>query len=69
MGKFLIVEEGKLIITFNCSGGMRGIVELETLHAIEKAMDIQLPIQSFFDLIVGTRYVPIFGSVALAHYY
>jgi hypothetical protein len=39
------------------SGGMRGIVELETIRAIEDAMEVHLPIQCFFDLIVGTRYV------------
>ncbi|KAE9983700.1 hypothetical protein BLS_003847 [Venturia inaequalis] len=35
-------------------GGMRGIVELETLRHIEDAMEINLPIHCFFDLIVGT---------------
>jgi patatin-like phospholipase/acyl hydrolase len=36
-------------------GGMRGIIELESLKAIEKVLGEGLPIQSFFDLIVGTR--------------
>lgn len=36
---------------------MRGIVELETLRHIEDAMEINLPIHCFFDLIVGTRFV------------
>ncbi|KAE8449132.1 hypothetical protein EG329_008516 [Mollisiaceae sp. DMI_Dod_QoI] len=35
-------------------GGVRGIVELEVLRAIEKALGDNLPIQAFFDLIVGT---------------
>ncbi|KAH0362899.1 FabD/lysophospholipase-like protein, partial [Aureobasidium melanogenum] len=35
-------------------GGMRGIMELEVLRAIEKALGGNLRIQSFFDLIVGT---------------
>lgn len=35
-------------------GGMRGIVELEVLRAIEDALGGKIPIQSFFDLIVGT---------------
>ncbi|KAH8667562.1 hypothetical protein BGZ60DRAFT_564753 [Tricladium varicosporioides] len=35
-------------------GGVRGIVELEVLKAIEKALGGDLPIQAFFDLIVGT---------------
>lgn len=38
------------------SGGIRGIVELEVLRRIEKALG-DLPIQCFFDLIVGTRYL------------
>ncbi|KAI1446662.1 FabD/lysophospholipase-like protein [Annulohypoxylon stygium] len=35
-------------------GGMRGIVELRTLQAIEKILGPKLPIQNFFDLIAGT---------------
>jgi hypothetical protein len=42
-------------------GGIRGIVELETLRAIEKHFNgnhtYTIPIKAFFDLIVGTRYV------------
>lgn len=38
------------------SGGMRGILELEVLRAIELALGGKIPIQAFFDLIVGTRY-------------
>ena len=34
---------------------MRGIVELEVLRHVEMALGGHLPIQSFFDLIVGTR--------------
>ena len=36
---------------------MRGIVELEVLKAIERELPENIPISSFFDLIVGTRYV------------
>ena len=36
-------------------GGIRGIVELEILRQIEKAMGGRLNIHCFFDLIVGTR--------------
>lgn len=36
---------------------MRGIVELEILRSIERALNDKLAIQYFFDLIVGTRYV------------
>lgn len=39
------------------SGGIRGIAELEVLLHIEKALGGKIPIQSFFDLIVGTRLV------------
>lgn len=35
-------------------GGIRGIVELEVLRAIEKALGCDIRIQSFFDLIVGS---------------
>lgn len=35
-------------------GGIRGIIELTILHQIEKAIGTGLPIQAFFDLIVGT---------------
>jgi hypothetical protein len=38
-------------------GGIRGIVELEVLKQIEMYLGGHLPIQSFFDLIVGTRFV------------
>ncbi|KAI0888475.1 uncharacterized protein GGS22DRAFT_198203 [Annulohypoxylon maeteangense] len=36
------------------SGGINGIVELKVLQAIEKILGLKLPIQHFFDLIVGT---------------
>ncbi|KAL8929810.1 MAG: hypothetical protein Q9208_000954 [Pyrenodesmia sp. 3 TL-2023] len=35
-------------------GGMRGIVELEVLKAIERQLPAGIPIRNFFDLIVGT---------------
>ncbi|KAM7212335.1 hypothetical protein V8F06_012271 [Rhypophila decipiens] len=35
-------------------GGIRGIVELEVLRYLERYLGGELPIQSFFDLIVGT---------------
>jgi hypothetical protein len=43
----------------NSSGGIRGIVELETLFQIEKEMknnELKIPLRAFFDLVVGTRY-------------
>lgn len=42
----------------NVRGGIRGIVELEVLCEIERYLGDKIPIQSFFDLIVGTRQVP-----------
>lgn len=36
---------------------MRGIVELQVLREIERALGDEIPIQEFFDLIVGTRYI------------
>lgn len=36
---------------------MRGIVELEVLKAIETKLPHNIPVRSFFDLIVGTRFV------------
>jgi patatin-like phospholipase/acyl hydrolase len=42
-------------------GGIRGIVELEVLRAIQQELGgtggEKIPIQAFFDLIVGTRQV------------
>lgn len=37
---------------------MRGIVELEVLKAIEMKLPLNISVTSFFDLIVGTRFVP-----------
>lgn len=36
---------------------MRGIVELEVLKAIETELPVNVSVTSFFDLIVGTRFV------------
>ena len=47
---------GYMVRLIGCSGGMRGILELEVLRAIELALGDKIPIQAFFDLIVGTRY-------------
>lgn len=35
-------------------GGIRGVVQLEVLHAIEQCLGGHLPVQHFFDLVVGT---------------
>jgi hypothetical protein len=37
-------------------GGIRGIAELEVLAELERALGGEIPIRSFFDLLVGTRY-------------
>lgn len=35
-------------------GGIRGVVQLEILQGIQRALGMHLPVQAFFDLIVGT---------------
>ncbi|KAA8902468.1 hypothetical protein FN846DRAFT_955469 [Sphaerosporella brunnea] len=35
-------------------GGVRSIIQLEILKALEKQIDLEMPIQEFFDLVVGT---------------
>lgn len=35
-------------------GGIRGVVQLEILRSIERALGRHLPVQAFFDLMVGT---------------
>ncbi|KAL6812923.1 acyl transferase/acyl hydrolase/lysophospholipase [Trichoderma sp. SZMC 28013] len=47
-------EEAGVRVLCLDGGGVRGIVELVILHEIEKALGGHVPIQSFFDLIVGT---------------
>ncbi|EON62430.1 hypothetical protein W97_01652 [Coniosporium apollinis CBS 100218] len=44
---------GVRILTLD-GGGFRGIVELEVLKAVERTLGGKIPIQAFFDLIVGT---------------
>ncbi|RYP02992.1 hypothetical protein DL764_005446 [Monosporascus ibericus] len=39
---------------FDDAGGIRGIVQLQVLKAIERVLGPKLPIQHFFDLMVGT---------------
>ncbi|KAL9047302.1 MAG: hypothetical protein Q9214_000088 [Letrouitia sp. 1 TL-2023] len=46
---------GIRILTLD-GGGIRGIVELEILRQLERALGGRINIQCFFDLIVGTRY-------------
>jgi hypothetical protein len=45
------------LLTAHFRGGIRGIVELEILRQIERAMGGKMRIQSFVDLIIGTRCV------------
>ncbi|KAK0721616.1 hypothetical protein B0T26DRAFT_800576 [Lasiosphaeria miniovina] len=47
-------------------GGVRGIVELVILRAIEQRLGEHIPVQNFFDLIVGTRTTSTGGIIALA---
>jgi patatin-like phospholipase/acyl hydrolase len=46
-------------------GGIRGIVILEVLRQIELELGKRIPIQDFFDLIVGTRLVVFFAHIFL----
>jgi hypothetical protein len=46
-----------VIFTKKRRGGIRGIVELEVLAAIERELGEQIPIATLVDLIVGTRLV------------
>jgi hypothetical protein len=39
------------------SGGVRAVIQLAILAMIEKRIGFGIPIQEFFDLIVGTRYI------------
>ncbi len=57
MGKASYVLHLPCVLLTSFRGGIRGIVELEFLRLIEQAMGKNLPIQCFFDLIVGTRCV------------
>lgn len=51
--KFKPTGAGVRVLSLD-GGGIRGIVQLEVLRAIEQALNGYLPIQAFFDLIVGT---------------
>jgi predicted acylesterase/phospholipase RssA len=62
--KFKPIGAGVRVLALD-GGGIRGIVQLEVLRAIEKALGGYLPIQAFFDLIVGTGTGGVIG-VALA---
>lgn len=37
------------------SGGVRSIMQLEILRRIEREIGLDIPIDKYFDLIVGTR--------------
>ncbi|KAL6689739.1 acyl transferase/acyl hydrolase/lysophospholipase [Trichoderma pleuroticola] len=47
-------EEAGIRILCLDGGGVRGIIELTILREIERALGDHIPIQNFFDLIVGT---------------
>jgi patatin-like phospholipase/acyl hydrolase len=54
---------GQFLPQFHCesealttnSGGVRALIQLVILRLIEKRMGLGIPIQEFFDLMVGTR--------------
>jgi hypothetical protein len=45
-------ENANTLIT---SGGVRSIIQLEILSALEQEIKLGVPIQDFFGLIIGTR--------------
>ena len=54
MGKFQIRFFEVRILTIS-SGGVRALIELEILALIESRIGFGIPIQEFFDLMIGTR--------------
>ena len=56
-GRVSAQHVSSLTILTRISGGIRGIVELQVLNEIERVLGGRIPIQHFFDLIVGTRSV------------
>lgn len=51
--KFKPTGAGVRVLSLD-GGGIRGVVQLEVLHAIEQCLGGHIAVQSFFDLIVGT---------------
>jgi hypothetical protein len=51
--RFKPVGAGVRVLSLD-GGGIRGVVQLEVLRSIEQALGGHLPVQCFFDLIVGT---------------
>jgi patatin-like phospholipase/acyl hydrolase len=45
------------------SGGVRGVIQLEVLKLIEMELHGKLPIQCFFDMIVGKGWIPPMDTV------
>ena len=54
MGKFSALRL-TLHLANKFRGGMRGIVILEVLRQVQHELGGRIPIQDFFDLVVGTR--------------
>jgi hypothetical protein len=55
-GRYSLVFYALLLLTAQNSGGVRSVIQLRILWHIEKEIGLGLPIQEFFDLIIGTRY-------------
>jgi len=51
--KFKPLGAGVRVLALD-GGGIRGIVQLEVLHAVEQCLGGHVPVQMFFDLMVGT---------------
>lgn len=52
---FQASKDSRDALTYNNRGGVRGIVQLQVLRELEKILGPDLPIQLFFDLIVGSE--------------
>ena len=55
MGAFAFAKALLKILIYTCRGGIRGIIQLHVLRELEKILGPDLPVQLFFDLIVGTE--------------
>ena len=63
--KFKPTGAGVRVLSLD-GGGIRGIVQLEVLHAIEQCLGGHMPVQNFFDLMIGTGTGGMV-AIALAH--
>jgi len=46
-----------------CSGGIRGLIQLEVLRLLEKEFNSRIPVRFFFDLVIGNGWAYIPGKI------